>query len=261
MSFAPSLAELQLSLQMALLRLDETAPEFIRATPQAGAEQGFQVYCDAYRLRLLEALSADYPALQTWLGEAGFDKLGRAYIDAKPSDQFSIRWFGRHMPAFLQTEPAYAGQCLAQELAGFEWALSVAFDEADSAVAAYQDLAGVAPAGWPAMKLCFHPSLRRIDLHSNAPQVWLAANEKQVLPEARLAEQPQAWIVWRQELKVLFRSLSTEEAHALDAFRAGQNFGDVCGGLCGLISEDQVAAQVAGFLQSWLRYGWIVGIA
>ena len=261
MSAAPSLAELQLALQTAVLQLDETAPEFIRATPQAGAEQGFQVYCDAYRLRLIEALSADYPALQAWLGEEGFGRLGRAYIDARPSDQFSIRWFGRHLPAFLLAEPAYAGQNLVRELAGFEWALSEAFDEADSAVAAYPDLAGIASADWPTLKLRFHPSLRRIDLHSNATQVWLAANEKQSWPEAQLADQPQSWIIWRQELKLLFRSLLVAEAYALDAFRAGQNFADVCGGLCGLIEEGQVAAQVAGFLQAWLRDGWITGIA
>lgn len=255
-----ALADLQLAFQSAVLRLRETTPDFIIDTANASSAERFMVYTEAYRLRLIEALSADYPALKDRLGDEGFDAMGRAYIDASPSDQFSIRWFGRHLSRFLAKTPPYAGQPGLNDLASFEWALSEAFDAPESALTDYNQLAAIDPAYWPSLKLCFHPSLRRIDLNGNSPHVWQASNQKEPLPAFTMSSESQAWIIWRQQLKLLFRSLPAEETFALDAFMKRHCFAEVCAGLCEWLDEEQVVTKAAVFLQSWLRDGWIADV-
>ena len=255
-----TLADLQQAFQTAVLHLQDTPPDFIVDTDQASSAERFNVYTEAYRLRLIEALSADYPALKDLLGDEGFDAIGCAYIDASPSDQFSIRWFGRHLPRFIKETSPYAERAGVAELAIFEWALSEAFDASESAVIDYNRLAVIESAHWPSLKLHFHPSLRRIDLSFNAPQVWQASNQKEPLPAFTENLEPQAWIIWRQQLKLLFRSLSPQEAFAIDAFLQGQCFADVCTGLCEWLDEEQVVMNAAGFLQAWLRDGWIADV-
>ncbi|MDO9160805.1 MAG: DNA-binding domain-containing protein [Methylococcaceae bacterium] len=255
-----SLTDLQQAFQTAVLHLQDTPPEFVVDTDQASSAERFTVYTEAYRLRLIEALSADYPGLKSLLGAEDFDAMGRAYIDASPSDQFSIRWFGRHLPVFLTETMPYAEQPGIAELAFFEWALSEAFDAPDNAVIDYSRLAAVEPSAWPLLKLKLHPSLRRVDLHYNAPQIWQAANQQEPLPAFIKTTEAQAWIIWRQQLKLLFRSLSVQEAFAIDAFLQGQSFADVCAGLVEWLDEEQVVLNAAGFLQTWLRDGWIADV-
>ena len=257
---ALTLANLQETFQSAVLQLQGTTPNYIINTANASSTERFKVYIDAYRLRLLEALSADYPALKDWLGDEGFDALGRTYIDASPSDQFSIRWFGRHLPRFLAEAPSYAKQPALKELALFEWALSEAFDASESTLADYQQLAAIEPTHWPSLKLRFHPSLRRIDLTCNAHQIWQASNQKEPLPMLTMNAEPQAWVIWRRQVTLLFRSLSIQEAFSLAAFMKGQNFAEVCTGLSEWLDEEQVVMNAAIFLQTWLRDGWIADV-
>ena len=255
-----ALADLQQAFQSAVLHLCETTPDFIIDTSKASSAERFKVYTDAYRLRLIDALGADYPALNDYLGDDGFDALGRAYIDASPSDQFSVRWFGRHLPSFLGETTPYAKQPLLKELAIFEWALSEAFDASESTLTDYNRLAAIEPTDWPSLKLRFHPSLRRINLNCNAPQVWQASNQKEPLPSFTTSPESQAWIVWRQDLKLLFRSLSAQEAFSLDTFMQGRCFAEVCTGLSEWLDEEQVVINAAGFLQAWLHDGLIADV-
>jgi len=86
------------------------------------ARMRLQIYADAYRLRLIEALETDFVALRAALGPEEFDRLGRAYIDANPSDHYSVRYFGRNLGRFLaQTDP-YREQPVLADIARFEWA-------------------------------------------------------------------------------------------------------------------------------------------
>jgi hypothetical protein len=255
-----ALTDLQQAFQSAILDLQKTPPDFIVNTGGISCGQRFNVYTEAYRLRLLEALSADYPALKDYLGDDDFNSLGRAYINALPSDHYSIRWFGRHLPLFLKESALYNQQPGLTALATFEWALSIAFDAADCVSTDHHQLAAIEPSLWPLLRLHFHPSLRRINLHYNAPQVWQAFNQNNPLPAFLENQEKEAWIIWRHKLKLLYRSLTFQEAFCLDAFMQGQCFSEVCTGLCVWVEEDRVALNAASFLQAWVRDGWIVDV-
>ena len=251
---------MQQEFQKGVLDRQHTPPTFIVDTPDVSAAERFNVYTDAYRLRLIEALSADYPALKDCLGEKGFDTMGNAYVEASPSDQFSIRWFGRYLPRFLAETSPFIEQPDLKELASFEWALSEAFDSPESTPVGYERFIAIEPSKWPSLRLHFHPSLRLIDFNFNVPQIWQASNQKEPLPAFAVNKVLQFWVVWRQELKVLFRSLPAQEFFALETFMQGQCFAEVCEGLCEWLEEEQVATNAAGFLQAWVRDGWITDL-
>lgn len=134
------LQSLQSDFQSFLLRGDEAMFARVTGTAKVSAQQRLAVYYDAYRLRLLEALDANYPVLHTWIGDEEFEQLGLAYLDAHPSRHFSIRYFGHRLPEFLTTEP-YCDRRYLSEMAALEWALSEAFDAADDVLVNIEDMA------------------------------------------------------------------------------------------------------------------------
>lgn len=225
------------------------------ATLDARARLG--IYVEAYRLRLLEALETDYTALRAFLGEEGFAALGRAYIEQHPSRSTTLRDYGEQLSAFLRATPPWCHTPLLAELAAFDWALTTAFDAPDAPVATAADLAALPPERWPALTLAWHPSVIRLDLEWNAPAIWKAADQGQPLPAPQKAHQPVGWVVWRQNLQTFFRSLSVDEAFALDAARRGETFAELCERLCEWIDPQNVPARAAGLLRRWIEDGMI----
>lgn len=254
------LAELQRHFQAYLLNPSMAPPAVFRGDDRASEVQRAEVYAEAYRLRLIEALAADYPALLALLGEAEFAALGRMYAKAYPSRYTSIRWFGRDLGRFLQEDSAYRERPELAELATFEWALSEAFDAAATLVVSPEKLAALPAARWPDLRIRFHPALRHVEFSFNTPEVWRALNQKISPPSFEALAPPQAWIVWRSDLKLFFRSLNLPEAQAFDALHRSRCFAEVCEGLCARLPAEHVAATAAGFLARWLADGWIAAI-
>jgi hypothetical protein len=228
----------------------------------AGADDAFRrkrldIYFNAYRLRLAEALATDYEILKAYLGEQIFDAIARDYIHAHPSIFRNVRWFGGHLADFLRDEPRYAGQPILTDLARFEWTLGLAFDAADTAAVRFEDVAAVPPVAWAGLRLSPHPALRIIELRTNAVAVWneLKNTDHGIAPES-LAE-PLRWAIWRRQLSPYFRSLGADEAWALDAMHNLCSFGEICAGLCQWLPEEQAAPRAAALLRGWVDEGWI----
>jgi hypothetical protein len=256
---SPSLARLQYRFQTYLLSLTGPMEQEI-VSDALDARTRLTIYADAYRLRLLEALETDFVALRALVGPEEFDRLGRAYIDAHPSDHYSLRYFGRHLSRFLARSAPYRDNPLLAELARFEWAMTDAFDAPDVGVAATDDMAGVPPEGWPGLRFDLHPSLQRLELRWNAPAVWNAVDGEQPLPDPEQAPYPIGWMVWRQGLHIYFRSLSVDQAWMLDALHDDQTFAAVCEGLTEWIDAQHVALHAAALLKQWLEDGLIARI-
>lgn len=255
------LIEVQRAVQAAVLAPERGIPACLARTQGSLDQARLDVYAEGYRLRLLEALEADYPALAAHLGESAFQQLGRAYAEVFPPVSFSIRWFGRHLPRFLETMPPYPEQPFLAELATFEWALSEAFDAADAAPTALGDLEALPPEAWPDLRLRLHPTLRRVSLRYEVPPQWRALTTNTDRPTLVLGPTAKPWAIWRRELELFYCPLEPAEAWALDALAAGQSFGETCEGLCDWLAADAVAAQAAAWLREWLNAGWIGAIA
>lgn len=220
------------------------------STARAEATTRLSIYANGYRLRLLEALETDYPALRALVGDEAFYELGRSYIKAQPSRFFNLRWYGGGFAEFLRhacgDRPAWC------ELAVFEWAMGLAFDAADERPVRIEDVAAMPNESWPGLTFRLHASVQRLDLEWTVAEYWKAIDHKEAPQAVAQLSSPQAWLIWRKDLITYFRSLSDDEAWALDAARDGSSFAEICEGLCRWIAPEQVAMHAASLLRNWI---------
>ncbi len=253
-----SLARVQSDFQDHLLRGSEAVRAHLLGTARVPLETRLGIYAGAYGSRLTDALRSNYPALAALLGEADFAALGADYVRTHDSPFFSIRNYGDGLPEFLVQQATYAEVPLLAELARWEWTLGTVFDAADATPLAVGALARTPPARWAQLSFEWHPSVRRIALAWNVPQLWQALTRGEERPELVLLPEPIEWLAWRQELRSCFRSLSRSEAAALDAARAGDCFGELCERLGAELGEHAAPAQAATLLRAWVDAGLIV---
>ena len=253
-----SLALIQSDFQDYLLRGSGTVSAHVLGTARVPVETRLGIYAGAYGSRLVDALRSNYPALAVLLGEADFEALGAEYVRTHDSPFFSIRNYGEALPEFLAQQATYAEVPLLAELARWEWALGAVFDAADATPLTAAALARIPPADWAQLSFEWHPSVRRIALAWNVPQLWQALTRGGERPELALLPEPIEWLAWRQELRTYFRSLSASEAAALDAARAGDSFGALCERLQAGLGERAAPAQAATLLRGWVDAGLIV---
>lgn len=253
-----SLTDLQRDFQRHVMHGHERIVAAITGTPRVPAAVRLAIYSEAYRLRLTDALASTLPRLQQLMGKDRFAALASDYIDLRPSSYPSIRWFGAQLPRLL--ERSFPEQPWLAELAGWEWAIAAAFDAADAQPVAIEALASVAPERWPALQFTFHPSVQILRMRSNAPVLFKALSEDALPPECVAFAEPQPWLIWREALKTQYRSLTPDEAAALEAMRAGGTFETLCDTLCAWYQAEAVPAQAAGMLKRWVVEQMIVAV-
>lgn len=250
-----NLLELQRAFQHHVLHGGADIAAAINESGRVSAQLRLAVYADAYRLRLAEALAHNYPRLQQLLGEEAFSTVARSYLDEHPSHSVSVRWFGNRLAAHLGNR--HPDQPWLTELASWEWAIAAAFDAIDATPLSDAALADVDPADWPALRFQFHPSMQRLRLDTNAPALFKALSDELACPAPAKLQQPQQWLIWRQELTPRYRSLPDDEAAALDTLIAQGTFGDACETLCDWHDPTDVPAQIARMLKTWVSEAMI----
>lgn len=224
-------------------------------SPPVSAQQRLQIYSDAYRLRLVDALQDNYPVLGALLGDDLFDSLGAAYLAAQPSKFFSVRYFGDQLAAFVDNDPMYAEQPIVAEMARFEWMLRDVFDAVDAPALKLEDLSTIAAEDWPQVQFSLHPTWRQISLEWNTPQLWRQLNEELEPDAPQRRDHPVVWMAWRHDLATYFRSLEVDEAWAVDALSRSATFSEICAGLCEWVDEMHAPQRAAEYLQRWINEG------
>ena len=255
-----TLAELERAVQRHVLAGGPLPAALERAVAPPAAER-WDIYVEAYRLRLTEALATQYPALAARTGRESFAERMRAFIAATPSPHRSIRDYGHELADHLAAGARDLEGEMRAELAAFEWRLAASFDAAPGSPASPADLAGVAPEDWPGLRFRGVPALGRLATRTNAVAVWRAAKAAAEAggPEAAVALPPAActerveWLILRPDLDTQFRSMPAGEAAALDRLLGGASFGRLCEELAETLGDDAAAAATAaGWLKGWL---------
>jgi hypothetical protein len=257
---ATRLRQLQRDLQRHLLGESSPIADAIVDAPPLPIADRLGIYRNAYRARLIEALDDTYPVLHALLGDEVFVALGEEFVAAHPSVHRSIRWYGSELSEFLRQCPPYAEQPILAELALLEWTLAEVFDAADAESKPRAALSAIGASAWSELHFEFHPSLRRLHLHWNTTAVWQAMSHDETPPDPVCAEHPVPWLLWRQNLQNYFRSMTADEAAALDVGRNGGNFGEICESLAEWLPEDEIPLRAASLLGSWADSGIIVSI-
>jgi hypothetical protein len=254
------LIQVQDDFQQYLLRGDPRVENHVVGTERVPIATRLGIYGGAYGARLTEALQMNFPVLAQLLGESDFAELAAAYIRSHDSTYPSIRYYGDALERFLANHTTYSDVPLLAELARWEWAMTETFDAADAGTVDARALESVPPESWWELHLQWHPSIRRLPLAWNVPQIWNAITKETERPQPSVLAEPEQWLMWRRDLEIYFRSVSDTEAAALDCARDGGSFGEICELLCELVGETEAPAEGARLLRDWLQSGLIVGL-
>jgi hypothetical protein len=180
-----TLASLQSAFQAGILRGGAAIKSSIADGPKLGRDARFKIYFDAYRLRLAECLSSEYPALRDWLGDEEFGALVEAFIEANPSRHPAAQDYCRELPDFMRLAPLWRERRGDIDFATFERALSVAFDAADAPQLAIDRLAQFAPDNWPDLTFAFHPSVKSLDFLEGTAKAYASVREHEGADNSR----------------------------------------------------------------------------
>jgi len=253
------LAELQMRFQAGIVKGDNAILASIVDSRRTDRATLFAVYHDAYRMRLAEFLSHDFPVLRVHLGEEAFGRLVEDYIEAAPSRQPNARWYGTRLPDFMQETAPWRRNRSAIDLARFERALSDAFDAPDAPISTIDALRDISAEDWPRLAFEFHPSLRLLDLAGGTAQIYAALAQEEEPPVIRQGEE--AIFFWRNDGQSFYRPVAEDERLALMEAGQGKRFGDICALLAFQNNDDDVTRRVAGFLSQWFADGLVTRLA
>ncbi|MGH6813145.1 MAG: HvfC/BufC family peptide modification chaperone [Methylocella sp.] len=253
------LAELQMRFQAGIVDGDNAILASIVDSRRTDRATLFAVYHDAYRLRLAEFLSTDFPVLRAHLGEEAFGRLVEDYIESAPSRQPNARWYGTRLPDFMQRTAPWRGNRSAIDLARFERALSDAFDASDATVRTIDALRDIRVEDWPRLAFEFHPSVRLLDFAGGTAQFYAALAEEEEAPANQQGEE--AIVFWRNDGQSFYRPVAEDERLALLEARRGKSFGDICALLAFQGNGVGVTQRVAGFLSQWFADGLVTRLS
>jgi len=254
------LMNLQIKFQSYLINSENDINSDIEETKKVSASTRLQIYRNAYRFRLIEALASNYPILQKYLGDELFQELATLYINAHPSTFKSIRWFGDQLENFLQGHDKYSEFPYLAELSKLEWHMTLTFDAPDRELIGMETIMLTPPDDWSIMKFVLHPSVYLLDFQWNVIQIWQQLSQDNPPPEPIQYESLIPYIFWRKELINQYCSLPQDERYAINSIMNDHTFGEICEGLCQWVSEQDAALRAASLLKGWLYSGLISAV-
>lgn len=214
-----------------------SAPKLLRDKQDFPATKQLAAYAEGYRLRLAEAVTNAYPALEYYLGKAKFAPLVESYIAAHPSRYFNLDKYAIGFAPFVavKNEDAFA-----HELAALEGTIHDVYQReetppADAAWAAKQTMESLAAAS---LRLRAAAELLRLTYPVNDYLTAFRAGEKpgksvqaeQWLLVLRHRNQVQRLVLEEAEFELLLllaqgRTLTTAlEDERFETFVTGQDF-------------------------------------
>lgn len=219
------------------------------------ARAGLGVYLNNYRVQLLACLSASYPILRAWIGDAAFEGAAASHIDSVPPHAWTLDAYGLDFPETLRS--LYPADAEIEELARLERELAAAFVGPN---AGSVDAAALTDIDWETATIHFVPTFTLLPVTTNVAAIWSAiSNSETPASAARLPESADL-IIWRHDLAIRFRTATPEEAGALSRLREGQTFGSLCATLVERLGEERAPALAGSLLAQWLSDGLIARI-
>jgi hypothetical protein len=261
-------------------RTREVVEAFIKPNDRVTSLERLEIYNKQYWFRVLDCLYDDYPGLRAVLGERKFNRLRTAYLTRYPSRSFTLRNLGRRLEQFLRDEPHWTAphEAIALDLARFEWAQVVAFDEAALPALTVDDLLGRNPArlrlglqpyitllemGYPLDDYVLAVKRRDTSLRSEASnaieQDGSSRKPSKRAPVVRRPRPQKTWLaVHRHDNAIYYKRLAPEAYTILCALRDGRTLAQACA--LAVERSDDPEGEWTGKIQEWFagwtRFGW-----
>lgn len=248
-----ALANLQQCLQTHVMGESEQILNQLVLPVRGMIHERLAVYGNAYAWRLIDALEQEYGLLAKLLGDEAFTELAEAFIDAYPSQFYSIAKFSEPLAQFLREDEVYSEKAHLSEVAQLIKALITSLEAADAPYLNFAVLANVAEQNWPSLCFKFHPSVQYFNFNYNSYAIWKALVQEKSIPE--VLKTNSHCVVWRKGLQSYAIALTDAEALVLCLLQQGSCFADVCEAVYdkGFMGESKAASFVANLLTHWLN--------
>jgi len=248
----------------------QVAERFVKPNDRLTAIERLEIYNRMYWFRLIDCFYDDNPGLRAALGDRKFNRLAVAYLAKCPSRSFTLRNLCARLEAFVRRAPQWTAPhtALALDIARFEWAQTVAFDEAARPKLAAAELAKANPAR---LRLGLQPYVTLLALNHPVDTFVIAVKQREALraeasnasTETRAAvrirrvarpSRERVWLaVHRVDNRLFYKRLDAPAYRMLAALRDGRPLARaVAAGGRGVTAE-----QIKEWFELWMRLGWI----
>jgi hypothetical protein len=247
----------------------EFAETFVKTKGPLTALERFQIYNRMYWFRLIECFHDDNPGLRAALGARRFSKLTQAYLAEQPSRSYTLRNLCSRLEMFLRSQPEWTTPltALAVDIARFEWAQTVAFDEPGRVILTAADIGATPPSR---LRLGLQPYLtllalrypvddyvitikKRDSLRSEASNATTSSRQGSVVRRVPHPARERIYLaVHRVENRLYYKRLAPGAFKVLIALQQGQPITRAIGAAGRSAKPDEVG----GWFATWMQLGW-----
>ena len=223
---------------------------------------GMDIYRNAYRARLVDALRETYERTAKWVGEDAFRKAAAHHVITRPPNSWTLDHVAEGFPNTLRE--LFAGDAEVAELGWLEWAMHRCFVAQDAepldAAGFGAAAAGFQEVDWGTMRLDFMPGTHQLTITHDIGKLWKALGDEDAgTPEFAVSESLHC-VVWREGVKPVFMQIHAAEGGALATMRNGATYGEACEALIEMLGEEQAVTEAGAMLGRWLHNGLIAGL-
>lgn len=255
------------------------AERFIKPNDRLTSFDRLEIYNRVYWFRVLDCLYDDYPGLRAIVGEKRFMELATAYLTKYPSVSFTLRNLGQRLEKFLCEEPRWLAphQELGLDMARFEWAQVVAFDDAALPAIATDEVIDTPPSK---LRIGLQPYLSLLVLNYAVDRFFVAVQKREAdvlrdeasntfetmphskRPRTKLMRLPRRErihvAVHRYDNSLFYKRLDPEAFAILQSLRRGETVEKACTNAiaCSSLKKINWPARIKTWFEDWSSLGW-----
>lgn len=248
----------------------QTANSVVLPSRRMSSVERLQIYATAYFARLLDCLCEEFPATAHATGDEAFATFAWGYLQAHPSQSYTLGELGRNFPAFLQATrpPRQSGSDADEadffiELARLERIYSEVFDGPGIETARIlqpEDLAAIAPQQWPQARLTPVACLRLVEVKFPVHEYISAVRQRRPAPFP--SPRQTFLVVTRHNYQVRRRTVARDEFQVLMTLVAGATLGRALEQIAEQSDTDLgvIAANVERWFHDWAAAGYFQNV-
>lgn len=183
--------------------------------PCGSVADRWQIYQNGYFLRIHDALSQEFSAVQRVLGDEAFAALTTRYLAVHPPRHFDLAQVGERLPLFLQHDRLAVDLPFLPDLAQLERNVAESFVAADLPELDWSSAYSLGAQRLAQLALKLHPATRVIQSDWPLLDLWLTREERDDAIDIDLALKPRTFVVHRQEEKIYCKELLPIESELI----------------------------------------------
>lgn len=188
------------------------------------AHPGLSVYRNTIAKGCADALAANFPTVQSMVGEDWFRAAAALFAREAPPASAALLDYGEGFPAWLERFPPAQDLPYLAGVAHLDRLWVEALFAAEAPALSAQTLAALAPEVLAETPLALHPSVRFAAFEAGLPSLWRAAREG--AGELALSDMPETLLLVRRGESVTSRVVGVAETAFLRACRQGLPAGE-----------------------------------